>query len=563
MTGRGNKKKSISSMDIKWNAAVYARRSFDDQEDTESNTISNQKDMVYDYIKNNNLNLVDYYSDDGYSGTNFNRPEFKRMMEDVKNGRINAIVVKDLSRLARNYVEIEKYLQDIFPYYNIRIIAINDDVDTFLKPSSSDNIIVPIKNLINENYARDISKKVLSAYTTMAKKGKFVAGIPPYGYSIDPEDKHHLVINEKEAELVKTIFDMALNGNGKIKICQFLNDNGYLCRKELKRREKNKLTLEPFEIESRYLWSTSSIGRMLENEVYIGNLTQMKTTRKNFKSKEIINKSKDEWIRCENTHEAIISKEIFDLVREGVKERNHYKPREKDPSIFNGKLKCFDCGKSMVRRAESQRRGEKPKYFCNTYLTVSYKKCTQHKILVTDLEKNVISAIQLQVKLVIELDKSLNKLLFKKSREEYESEYKTKVKLTDINISRLKNKKMEHYEDWKNSKIEKKDFILFSNEIEEKIENEKKELELYESTYKENLMKAKKADSWIRHYKRNRRIKKLDRKIIEELIDCIYVLEDGSLKIVFKYCDEYISLVEYLEKQGVGIKCPNGELAYM
>ena len=563
MTGRGNKKKNLSELHLKWNVAVYARRSFDDQEDYESNTISNQKDYVLDFIKkNNNMHLIDYYCDDGYTGTNFNRPAFIQMMEDVKSGKINTIIVKDLSRLGRNHVLIGNYMEDIFPYYNLRLISINDDLDTYLKPDEAENILVSVKNLINENYARDISKKVLSAYTIMAKQGKYVSGTPPYGYSIDPEDKHHLVINDSEAVIIRRIFKMALEGNGKIKICQYLNDNGYLCRKELKRREKNSLSFEPFEIESRYLWSASSIGRILQSEVYIGNLAQLKTTKKNFKSKQIIIKEKEKWIISENTHEAIIDIETFKRVQEGIRERKTYKKKPKEFSIFNNKIKCYDCGKSMSKRGNLERRGEKPKYFCSTYLTVS-KKCSPHKILVSDLEKAIIESISIQVKLVIELDRSLNKLLFKKSREEYEDEYKTKVKLSEIAISRLKEQKLSAYEDWKFGRIEKHDFLNVSENIEIQIEKVKNELQLYESNYRENLRRAKKADSWILHFKRNKKIKKLDKKILDELIDCIYVLENGSLRIIFKYEDEYNSLIEYLEKQGVDVKCPSGELVFM
>ena len=163
-------------------------------------------------------------------------------MRDVVNGKINGIIVKDLSRLGRNHKEVGKYIEEIFPIYDLRIISVNDNVDSFLDPESINSLIVPVKNLMNENYSRDISKKVSSAYETMAKNGKFVAGTPPYGYMLDPEDKHHLIPDESEVEIVKKIFDMALSGKGRIKICKYLNDNGILCRKELQRRIRRDLT---------------------------------------------------------------------------------------------------------------------------------------------------------------------------------------------------------------------------------------------------------------------------------------------------------------------------------
>ena len=203
MAGRGKKKQSQNSIVSNWLAGVYARRSFDDMEDTESNTIVNQKEMINSYIsKEENMEIVDYYIDDGYSGTTFDRPSFQEMMKDIVDGRINTIIVKDLSRLGRNSIEVGKYIEDIFPIYNIRIIAINDNVDSFKKPNSINDLIVPIKNLINESYARDISKKVSSAYFTMASNGKYVAGTSPYGYAFDEKDKHHLVMDEEESKII-------------------------------------------------------------------------------------------------------------------------------------------------------------------------------------------------------------------------------------------------------------------------------------------------------------------------------------------------------------------------
>lgn len=283
------------------------------------------------------------------------------MLQDVVNGKINGIIVKDLSRLGRNHREVGKYIEEVFPVYDIRIISVNDNVDSYLDPDSISSLIVPVKNLMNENYSRDISKKVASAYKVMAKNGEFVAGTTPYGYMLDSENKHHLVIDPDEVDIVKKIFDMALSGSGRPTICKYLNDSGILCRKEIQRRKKRKLTLDPFEIKSNYLWSTSTIGRMLHNESYIGNLVQLKTTRATFGSKKIISKDEDEYIRSQNTHEAIISKEDFNKVQKLIKQNDKNK-KHKAPtnySIFNGILKCSDCGRAMTKQEDL--RG-KPKF---------------------------------------------------------------------------------------------------------------------------------------------------------------------------------------------------------
>ena len=205
MAGRGNKKQSRKNDENKrWLLGVYGRRSFDDGENSESYTIKNQKALIESFIENlPNVEIEDYYIDDGYTGTNFERPGFKRMLQDVLNGKINGIIVKDLSRLGRNHKEVGKYIEEIFPIYDIRIISVNDNVDSYLDPESISSLIVPVKNLMNENYSRDLSKKVSSAYEIMAKGGQFVAGTPPYGYMLDPEDKHHLIPDHNEVDVVK------------------------------------------------------------------------------------------------------------------------------------------------------------------------------------------------------------------------------------------------------------------------------------------------------------------------------------------------------------------------
>ena len=320
MAGRGNKKLSKNSTVANWLVGIYTRRSFDDNEDKESNTITNQKEMINSFIsKENNMTIVDYYVDDGYTGTTFDRPGFQEMMKDISDGRINTIIVKDLSRLGRNSLEVGKYIEEIFPLYNIRIIAINDNVDSFKRPESINDLMVPIKNLINESYARDISKKVSSAYYTMASNGKYVAGTSPYGYTFDENDKHHLVIDPDEVGTVKLIFNMALKGDGRVKITKYLNDHNILCRKEIQRRKKYKLSLDPPDETIKYKWSTSTIGRMLTSEIYIGNLTQLKTKRESFKNHKVINVAKEDWVRFEKTHEPIITKADFDKIQGLIK----------------------------------------------------------------------------------------------------------------------------------------------------------------------------------------------------------------------------------------------------
>lgn len=565
MAGRGKKKLSKNSTVANWLVGVYTRRSFDDNEDKESNTITNQKEMINSFIsKENNMTIVDYYVDDGYSGTTFDRPAFQEMMRDIVDGRINTIIVKDLSRLGRNSLEVGKYIEEIFPIYNIRIIAINDNVDSFKKPDSINDLIVPIKNLINESYARDISKKVTSAYFTMASNGKYVAGTSPYGYTFDENDKHHLVIDSSEVKNVRLIFDMASKGDGRVTITKYLNANNILCRKEIQRRKKYKLSLDSKEEPIKYKWSTSTIGRMLTSEIYIGNLTQLKTKRESFKNHKVLSVARDDWIRCENTHEPIISKAQFNKIQELIKVNTKTKVNreEKIYSIYNGILKCADCGRAMYKQEDNRGNRQLSNYFCNTYLYISKTSCSSHKIKTEDLNEMVLESIQLQIKLVIELDRSLKKLYLRNNRDTVESKYKNNTRIAEIKIDNLKNKKIQLYEDWKFNNIDKNEFLKQSKIIEEDIKLIEEKLELITQTYRENIRMIKRNDYWIDHYKRNKKIKKVSREVLKELIDVIYVTEEGNLDIHFKYKNEYNELLNYLKNEGAVKTCPNGELVF-
>lgn len=561
--GRGNKKIREYNIQKIWKAAIYARRSFDDNEDVESNTIINQRNIVKEYIeKDKNIRYVDEYIDDGYTGTNFNRPDFQRLLKDIQDNKIDTIIVKDLSRLGRNGREMGRYIEEVFPSYGTRLIAINDDVDSIYKPESVTDLIFSIKNLINESYARDISKKVTTAYLSMAKQGLYVAGIPPYGYKIDPEKKHHLVIDEEESLIVKKIFDLAGEGHGTIYISKHLNNSNILCRKELLRRKKNKLPCDD-SIESKYLWSTSSIERMLSNEVYIGNLVQLKTMKKSMESKREVPRPEKDWVRVDNTHDAIVSKELFLTIQSNSKINNVKKEKKNiNYSIFNGILKCADCNRAMMKQEDHRGNRNISNYYCSTSLRTK-NTCSKHKIKTSELEKMVLSSIQLQVKLVIELERSLKKLNIFNDKEKLEYEKNNEIKIVELKITRLKDNKKTLYENWKFGLIEKADYLIQVDKINKEVSALEDEIELCNSKYLEKIKKIKKNDYWINHFKRNKKNTHLTKEILNELIDTIYVYENGNIKIIFKYQEEYNAIVNYVGTEGVEQLCQNGMLEYI
>ena len=555
MAGRKSKKNITSAFYCKniWKVAVYCRLSSDDGDNAESDSITNQRELIYQFTnKESDMKIIDYYIDDGYSGTSFMRPDFKRMITDIVNEKINTIIVKDLSRFGRNYIEAGKYLEQIFPMYNVRFIAINDNIDSFKDPKSINNVIVPFKNLMNDEYARDISNKVKSVYRTKALNGEFVGGTTPYGYKKNPENKYQLVIDEDEAENIKLIFKKYLNGDGQIKICKDLNDNKILCRKEVQRRKKWNISLEPDADEIKYKWSKSTIGKILTNETYIGNVVQNRTTSVSYKNHKVLYRPREEWIVVKNTHEAIISNEDYEKVQEILKERNYERKPASNLTIYYGKIKCADCGTGMCKMEDDRGKNFLSHYYCRNYKTTS-SHCSPHKIKTSELNHLVLQTILIQVKLVLNLEKAINKLKDNGKEKEIENNYNSNIETLERNIDKYKRLKKKSYEDWKLNNITREEFEIYSIDYDKRIENFKNEIEVVNKIYKENLKNIKKDNYWIEHFKRNKKIKALSREIIYELIDCIYVHEGGNITIKFKYQDEFEKALKFVKEASADV----------
>ncbi len=277
MAGRKSKYSSMENSTIKnkiWSVALYIRLSQEDNDTgvdkQESNSVTSQKTLLNEFVEeHNDLIVYDTYIDDGFTGTDFNRPSFQRLLKDMKIGNINCVIVKDLSRLGRNYIEVGNYIEQVFPLFNIRFIAINDFVDSFKNPTSTNTILVPFKNLINDEYARDTSTKIRTSLNGKKKKGEFIGAFPPYGYIKEPKDKHKLVIDEVAANVVRKIFDWYVNlGLGKIAICHRLNELGILNPTGHKKLDLGQNYNNYGIHDDTYTWTPSTIRNILNNEVY-------------------------------------------------------------------------------------------------------------------------------------------------------------------------------------------------------------------------------------------------------------------------------------------------------
>ena len=379
-----------------YEVGMYCRLSKDDGTDNESASIATQKSILTDYVKKQGWHIAKTYVDDGYSGTNFQRPSFQNMIKDIESGLINCVITKDLSRLGRNYLDCGLYLEVFFPEHNVRYIAVNDGVDT-LNKSAMD--ITPFRNILNEMYAADISVKIKSAYRARFQQGKFMGTTAPYGYIKDPADHNHLLIDDKVAHVVKEIFDLALKGNGVAKICRHLNKQ-HILRPAAYAAERGETGFERhFEgnEDKRYIWSGNSVRSILRSPIYAGNLVGYKRIAANMKSKKRPSKLPEEWEVIPDTHEGIVTQEEFDTVQQLITSRRLPENKGGFENIFAGVIKCADCGYAM--RAMSANRRKRPdiidcvQYSCNNYGRYGNIMCTAHSIEARDLFNAVLTDI--------------------------------------------------------------------------------------------------------------------------------------------------------------------------
>ena len=382
--------------------AGYIRLSKEDKIKDESNSVTNQKAIIDSYVKKNeDLELVDFYIDDGYSGTTFDRPEYKRMFKDIVDGQVNTVIVKDLSRFGRNHIQSDDYIENILPGYNVRFISIIDEIDSFKNPKSVSSIAVPLKNLMNDQYARDISEKVRSTLKVKQLNGEFIGVTAPYGYLKNPKDKHKFIIDKEASYIVKKIFNMILLGKSRKEIAEHLNSKNVLTPSLYKLSKEN---INNEDLIRTKKWNAEIVNRILRNETYTGTLIQNIKTKPNYRTDKLIDVNKDEWIITENHHEPIISKDKFDEVQQLLNRKTKVNKND-DIDLFSGYLKCSHCGSGLViKRSKNQ-----IYYYCSSY--IKYKSCLKYSINKKKLEQMIKDEIIKKIN-IEKLDrKILNELI--------------------------------------------------------------------------------------------------------------------------------------------------------
>ena len=506
-------------------AAIYCRLSKDDDLDGESASIANQRDMLENYCKRQGWEVTAVYQDDGYTGLNMERPDLKRMLKAIERRQVNLVITKDLSRLGRNYLQTGTLIEDFFPRHGVRYIAMNDGIDTLRE----NNDIAPFKNILNEMYSKDISKKVHSSYLLKAQKGKFTGCIAPFGYRKDPEDKNHLLVDEETAPIVRLIFSWALNGHGPNYIRRRLEEQKIPCptwwnRERGFRNVRTKWEKQDPE-NGRYMWDFSVIKDILMNPVYTGAIASQKTDYR-FKIGTIREKKPEDWIVVEGQHEPLVDKKSFDIVQEKLKSRQ--RPRNTgEISLFAGLIKCGECGKSLTVRMTNDKH-PKQIYSCKTYNAYGKNHCSQHRIDLDTLSTLVLHKIRECANAALVDGEAVADRLSDSCKAQQKGQREAlerSLAKDEERIEVLEKLVMRLYEDMVAGRVSETNFQLLM----EKTQKEQKELkERVDKTRKllhDEIQLADDAQQWIESIQAYRDITELDAATLNRLIKEIIVHE--------------------------------------
>ena len=532
--------------------ALYCRISLDDGGDNESMSISNQKLLLKDHAEKLGMFQYEYYVDDGYTGRNFNRPSFRRMIADIEARKVGCVITKDLSRLGRNYIEAGTYIEIFFPKHNVRYIAVTDGVDSLTSPELD---ITPFKNILNDMYSRDISKKVLAGRMTRSRQGKFCGGTPPYGLKRDPEEKGHLLIDPETAPVIRKIYDMALDGWGCMRIAKRLME------------DKAPITHVKTQTEcdvNYYYWSASRISHILRNPFYKGAHLVCRTHQKGIRSGTVDIIPREDWEIIENCHEAIVTPEEWDKVQELIDGRPAIMEGNACPfyNIFHGIIYCATCGKSMQVRYEKVGRTGKSRftgkmrepidkayYICQTYNRLGKNACTSHKIEARDLYDLVLKDIQELAAMALQDADAFYSRLCRRMERQYQtdaSEAQRECEKLEVRNQEIDDLFLNLYTDKAKGILSEQRFLKLTSAMEQEQEANRKRLQDLSLLIRRTESQESDVQTFIHEIRQYAAIQELDEAMLHRLISRIVVGEmkkvDGQkqqeVKIIYNFVGE-------------------------
>lgn len=521
----------------KYKATAYIRLSYTDDRSSESDSVSNQRKLIENFVeRNSDIEVVSYKVDDGYSGIIFDRPAFKEMMQDVTNGEINCVIVKDLSRLGREYIETGRYLRKVFPAYGVRFIAITDNIDT-AQENNGDDLTVSVKNIMNEAYCRDISVKTRTALDVKRRNGDFVGAFTVYGYMKSEDNKNLLVPDPYTSRVVQNIFQMRLEGASALRIANELNRLGILSPLAYKKNHGLPYAKNGYADSEDCKWSATTIIRILQDETYTGTLVQGRQGTSNYKIKQMEQKPESEWIRIPDAHEALITKQDFDLVQRirGLDTRTS--PKQDTVYQFSGVLICGCCGSRMTRKTNRVNGREYHYYYCPTGKKHG---CTNPVML---KENKLIDCVQESLKAYIQnvasLETLLNSIDQSSINQALAKEYTDHISENERRLEHAQNCKSRLYESLVEGMITKEEYASYKVKYTRQAEEIKAAITALKEKLKDVLENKSERNHWISHFTQFESMETLDRKALIHMVQSIQVRGKNELDIRFNYMDEY------------------------
>lgn len=533
-------------------AISYLRLSEDDDDKLESNSISNQRLINQNHAEGLSIEIVAEKVDDGYTGTNFDRPGFQEMLELLRQGVANCVIVKDLSRLGRDFTGVLNFVQRIFPEMGVRFISVMDPYDSESEISQNDYLSLPIKSLINESYPANTSISIRGTLNSMRKEGLFVAAFTYYGFKKDPENRHKIIIDPLAGEVVRDIFRLKLSGYSQDHIADYLEDKGILTPADYKVSQGINFKT-PFKRYARSHWTAQAVGRILTNEIYIGVLIQGRTTTPNFKVKKIIEKSEDEMAIIHGKIPKLISPTDFMVVQHLMDKDMRTAPGSETVYLFAGILECASCRQNLVRKSVKQNGKEYIYYVCSTN-KYDKNQCSPHRISERKLTKAIILLIQYHINMIVEMKtllKYIENIPFA-DRQVQKDSMRLNMLKKDYQLNMKRSAKL--YEDYQDGILTKEEFLTYKKRFRERCQELEKLIEEQKNESMDIFKKIRNQNEWINHLLQFQNIQELDRRTLVSLIKNIRVSQEGNIEVEFWFKDEYENLLQSIENINISLQ---------
>ena len=538
-TGKG------AASSVEWRAAVYLRLSKEDGDKPESDSIQNQRAIIENHIhfllsQGDTVVSWTIYSDDGYSGGNFDRPGYRRMISDIEAGKINCVIFKDNSRLGRNYPEIGKLMEEYFPQMNVRVISVLNHIDSFKDPFSYSSAVVSFSNIMNDDYIRQLSVKIKSTFAMKRARGEFLGNYAPYGYQKSPEDHHKLVIDPEAAKIVRFIYDRYEQGTSASGIVKELNALHIIPPSVYKVSKGCKgFAHHASGGPKKGVWSITTVNTILKDEVYIGNMVQGKFKSASYRTKKMIEADEDEWTVVEGTHEPIISDEQFTIVHDRFARRTRVASGQRATYLLTGFIRCAHCGARMNRQVSQGY----ARYRCMTR-TYAPERCQCPSVSERLLESAILEAMQTEIQELIDAKNVIDAARKTNANNRASNQYLNAIKEAQREIERIKNAKFRMYDDYQNGIISSAEYADYRARYDAELSRLNESIVELEERVKQLQDAQKVDDDFVDYFRKHGNVETLNRDLLNQLLDHVAVTDKEHIDIYFKFSADRERILE-------------------